>query len=115
MEELSTSEVVLASMTPEEAREFNQGNKENTLIYRAAKAKAAQEAGQTMHRDEAADRGKDILSTMADLYQLIDWAEEQEDGDPYLKMVFYKSGKFTIETYKDDEVAEFTIDQITQK
>ena len=40
MEELSTSEVVLASMTPEEAREFNQGNKENTLIYRAAKAKA---------------------------------------------------------------------------
>lgn len=82
---------------------------------RAAKAKAAQEAGQTMHRDEAADRGKDILSTMADLYQLIDWAEEQEDGDPYLKMVFYKSGKFTIETYKDDEVAEFTIDQITQK
>ena len=82
---------------------------------RAAKAKAAQEAGQTMHRDEAADRGKDILSTMADLYQLIDWAEEQEDGDPYLKMTFYKSGKFTIETYKDDEVAEFTIDQITQK
>ena len=82
---------------------------------RAAKAKAAQEAGQTMHKDEAADRGRDILSTMADLYQLIDWSEEQEDGDPYLKMTFYKSGKFTIETYKDDEVAEFTIDQITQK
>ena len=95
-------------------REIEQLSREQAE-ERAAKAKAAQEAGQTMHRDEAADRGKDILSTMADLYQLIDWAEEQEDGDPYLKMVFYKSGKFTIETYKDDEVAEFTIDQITQK
>ena len=40
MLKLSDSEVILASMTPEEAREFNQGNKENTLIYRAAKAKA---------------------------------------------------------------------------
>ena len=40
MKRLSDSEVILASMTPEEAREFNQGNKENTLIYRAAKAKA---------------------------------------------------------------------------
>jgi hypothetical protein len=82
---------------------------------RAAKAKEAQEAGKTMSRDDAADKGRDILSTMAELYQLIDWAEEQEDGDPYMKMVFYKSGKFTIETYKDDDVAEFTIDQITQK
>jgi hypothetical protein len=95
-------------------REIEQLSREQAE-KRAAKAKAAQEAGQTMHKDEAADRGRDILSTMADLYQLIDWAEEQEDGDPYLKMVFYKSGKFTIETYKDDEVAEFTIDQITQK
>ena len=95
-------------------REIEQLSREQAE-ERAAKAKAAQEAGQTMHKDEAADRGRDILSTMADLYQLIDWAEEQEDGDPYLKMVFYKSGKFTIETYKDDEVAEFTIDQITQK
>ena len=40
MLKLSDSEVILASMTPEEAREYNQGNKENTLIYRAAKAKA---------------------------------------------------------------------------
>ena len=40
MNKLSDSEVILAAMTPEEAREFNQGNKENTLIYRAAKAKA---------------------------------------------------------------------------
>jgi len=40
MNKLSDSEVILAAMTPEEAREFNQGNKENTLVYRAAKAKA---------------------------------------------------------------------------
>ena len=32
-----------------------------------------------------------------------------------LKMVFYKSGKFTIETYKDNDVSEFNIDEIINK
>jgi hypothetical protein len=64
---------------------------------------------------EVGDKGKQILTLMAELYQVIDWEEEEQSGDPYLKMTFYKSGKFTIETYKDPEIAEFTIDQIIEK
>ena len=69
-----------------------------------------------MSREEGKQKGKDILVLMADLYQLIEWeGDEEEAGDPYLKMTFYKSGKFTIETYKDNEVSEFTIDEIANK
>ena len=67
-----------------------------------------------MSPDDAQAKGRDILALMADLYQQIEWESSEEDGDPYLKMTFYKSGKFTLETYKDDEVAEFTIDEITK-
>lgn len=68
-----------------------------------------------MPRAEAGDKGRDILQLMAELYQLIEWEQDEQDGDPYLKMVFYKSGKFTIETYKDNEPSEFTIDEIKNK
>ena len=70
------------------------------------------EGGKKMSRDDAQDKGKDILALMAELYQLIEWEGDEQDGDPYLKMTFYKSGKFTIETYKDNDVSEFTIDEI---
>ena len=70
---------------------------------------------QTMPRGEAKDKGKDVLRLMGELYQLVEWEDDEQDGDPYLKMTFYKSGKFTIETYKDNDVTEFNIDEITNK
>ena len=68
-----------------------------------------------MPRGDAKDKGRDVLQLMAELYQLIEWEQDEEGGDPYLKMAFYKSGKFTIETYKDNDVSEFNIDEIINK
>ena len=65
-----------------------------------------------MSYEEAGDKGKDILEHMAEIYSLIDWVEAPEEGDPYVKVSFYKSGKLIVENYKDTEPTEFNIEQI---
>ena len=94
-------------------RPDEEANKQHADMVEFAKLQELPEE-KKMSREEGSDKGKNILALMADLYQQIEWEGEDEDGDPYLKMTFYKSGKFTIETYKDNEVAEFTIDEIVK-
>lgn len=65
-----------------------------------------------MTPEEAGDKGKLILEHLAEIYTLIDWYEGSEEGDPFVKVTFLKSGKLLIENYKDAEPAEFTMEQI---
>ena len=65
-----------------------------------------------MSPEEAGDKGKDILEHIAEIYSLIDWEESPEDGDPWIKVSFYKSGKLLIENYKDSAPEEFNMEQI---
>ena len=71
-----------------------------------------QEEYNKMTPAEAGDKGKHILEHMAEIYTLIDWAESEEDGDPYVKVSFYKSGKGLVENYKEADPSEFNIEQI---
>ena len=59
-----------------------------------------------MNREEAGDKGEHILNHVKGLYALVEWKEGKEDGDPYLKVVLYKSGRVTLETYADEEITE---------
>mgnify|MGYP001562778310 CR=1 FL=1 len=67
--------------------------------------RAQRPKGEAMPKGEAGDKGRDVLQLMAELYQLIEWEQDEQDGDPYLKMVFYKSGKSTIKTYNVNDVS----------
>jgi hypothetical protein len=64
--------------------------------------------------EEAGSKGKAMLDLVAELYTLIDWEEGEELGDPWVKVAFYKSGKFTLENYKDTDITEFNIDGVVE-
>jgi hypothetical protein len=65
-----------------------------------------------MTQEEAGSKGERILGHIAEIYELIDWVEAPEDGDPYVKVSLYKSGKISVENYRDTEPAEFNMEQI---
>jgi len=62
-----------------------------------------------MSREEASGKGELIKDHIANIWSLIEWEEREEMGDPYIKVTLYKSGRFTVENYADDELAEFQI------
>ena len=68
------------------------------------------ESDRGITREEAGDKGEAILENLVNIWSVVEWKEEDEAGDPFITMKLYKSGKITIETYNDDEVAEFNID-----
>lgn len=61
-------------------------------------------------KEQAGDKGEVILKNLVNIWEVVEWKDEEEFGDPYITMKLYKSGKITIETYADDEVSEFNID-----
>ena len=63
-----------------------------------------------MSKEEAGEKGSYIKDYLASIWELIEWESQEEEGDPYIKVTLYKSGKFTVENYKDNEVAEFKIE-----
>ena len=67
-----------------------------------------------MTREDAGDKGAHIRDYLANIWSLIEWKNEAEDGDPYIKVTLYKSGKFTVESYADNEVAEFQIENSSE-
>ena len=67
-----------------------------------------------MSVEQAGDKGQAMLNLVMELYTLIDWEEGEELGDPWVKVSFYKSGKFTLENYKDMDVTEFNINDAAE-
>ena len=62
-----------------------------------------------MSQEEARTKGEALLAVIAELYTLIEWNEQEEVGDPFMKLTFYKSGRFTLENYNEEGVDEFTL------
>ena len=67
-----------------------------------------------MTKEEAGDKGVYVRDYLASIWELIEWKQEKEDGDPYVKVTLYKSGKFTVESYADNEIAEFQIENASE-
>ena len=68
-----------------------------------------------MGKDEARDKGEAMMNHFVDLYALIDWSEDDlaYSPDPWVRVMFHKSGKFTIESYRDGgNVDEFHIGDV---
>jgi len=66
-------------------------------------------------QEEARAKGEALLDLIAELYTLIEWSEKEELGDPYMKLTFYKSGRFTLENYKEDTVDEFSLSEAEEQ
>ena len=66
-------------------------------------------------QEEARTKGEALLALIAELYTLIEWSEEEEVGDPFMKLTFYKSGRFTLENYKEEGVDEFSLAEAQQQ
>ncbi len=67
-----------------------------------------------MSYEEAGDKGKAILANFVDIWNLVEWEEGDELGDPFVKVTFYKSGRLLVENYRDSRPSEFNIDQIEE-
>lgn len=69
-----------------------------------------------MQPKEAGEKGEMILEKIKEIYQLVEWGDEDDGGgktpDPYVQIVLHKSGQLLVKTYKDAKPTEFKIDEL---